>query len=84
MGEWLFELFKLFSSTVVYDVFLIQALKSLRNYPLPIATGKDCKMLEYFGKFCIQPTVKCHILNIFNGRGSGNSVLIVTIICLNI
>ncbi|XP_021370598.1 crossover junction endonuclease MUS81-like isoform X2 [Mizuhopecten yessoensis] len=26
-----------------------KAIKSLKNYPLPLATGKDCKMLEHFG-----------------------------------
>ncbi|XP_071159213.1 crossover junction endonuclease MUS81-like isoform X2 [Mytilus edulis] len=36
-----------------------KALKSLRNYPLPIASGKDCKMLEYFGdKICKMLDVK--------------------------
>lgn len=30
-----------------------KALKSLRNYPLPLSSGKDCKILEYFGdKIC--------------------------------
>ena len=31
------------------SLIYLQALKSLQKYPLVLRSGKDCKMLEYFG-----------------------------------
>lgn len=45
---------KMYYIILVIIMYNLQALKSLRKYPLPLKTGKECLILENFGtRICL-------------------------------